>query len=142
MVGSIVEGLRNYIVGCPLLEGFGISINWKEDDPDSAGIIEDSTETAAQYLSGARLKRLHASIYLGALSDADFLRLKNSAFSEDIRKYFIAQNNVRDLPELPDGFAAVGIETSEGSPFEWNDSGRKCTYRIPVILEYIEEDVQ
>ncbi len=141
MVNSIIEGLQDYLSDCPLFADFNIGANWKEDEPDSAGIIEDNTDTLDTYLSGTQLKQLHASIYLGALSDADFLRLKNSSFMEQIRRWFKQQSAKESFPEMPDGYTPQEISADEGIPFEYESDGRKCTYQIRITLEYTEEAI-
>lgn len=140
MVNSIIEGLCNFISSCPLFAEYGIGANWKADDPDSAGVIEDNTDTVSEYLSGATLKEMHASVYLGALSDADILRLNNSAFLRSIQLWVRKQDTAGNYPELPEGCTAQSITADEGTPFEYDsDDGKKCTYQIPITLEYMEE---
>lgn len=138
MVESIIEGLKKFTAKCPLLADFGINANWCEDEPDSAGIIEDNTDTIDRYISGTQLKQLHASIYLGALSDADLLRTQNSAFLEKIRRWFRQQSAFGILPEMPMGSIAQSISADEGTPFEYEADGKKCTYQLQITLTYLE----
>ncbi|MBQ5332879.1 MAG: hypothetical protein J6K92_06430 [Oscillospiraceae bacterium] len=59
MAESIIEGLWEYLKGCPLLAEFTVGVNFRKDDIDSAGIVEDNTEPIRKYVSGSELKALH-----------------------------------------------------------------------------------
>lgn len=139
MAESIIEGLWEYFKGCPLLAEFTVGVNFRKDEADSAGIVEDNTETIRQYLSGAALKAMHASLFLGRLSAEDFQRIQTSAFLEDLRKWFKAASAEDNLPELPEKYSAQDISMGNAVPFEYGENGAKCTYQMNIKLEYIEE---
>lgn len=122
-----------------MLADFTVGVNFRKDDADSAGIIEDNTETIRQYLSGGSLKALHASLFLGRLSFEDLQRIKTSAFLEELRKWFKSASEAADLPELPEGYTAQDISMGDAVPFEYGENGAKCTYQMNITLEYIEE---
>lgn len=141
MSTTIIEGLVNWFAGFSVLDGFSINVDWRGDDFNTAGIITDNTETLRMYLSGSSVKLLHASLYLGRLSENDLMRINNIRLGNEVKNTAALLDKVRDLPILPQGFQALGIETDEGEAFEYDDDGRKCTYRIPIRLEYYEEAV-
>lgn len=140
MVKSIIEGLCKFFEGCPAFESYcGIGANFKGNSIDEGGILEENTEELSSYLSGGSLNRLHASIYLGAMSDEDMLRLENSAFLRSIRLWVKRQSDLGNYPELPEGCTPQDISADEGEAFEYEDEqGSKCTYRIPINLDYME----
>ena len=139
MAESIIEGLWEYLKGCPLLAEFTVGVNFHKDDIDSAGIVEDNTEPIRKYVSGSELKALQASLFLGQLSAEDFQRIKTSAFLDDLRKWFKAASAADNLPELPEGYTAQDISMGNAVPFEYGENGAKCTYQMNITLEYIEE---
>lgn len=139
MAESIIEGLWEFLKGCPLLADFTVGVNFRKDEADSAGIIEDNTETIREYITGGSLKAMHASLFLGALSVEDFQRIKTSAFLEDLRKWFKDASEEENLPELPEGYSAQGISMGNAVPFEYGENGAKCTYQMNITLEYEEE---
>ena len=140
MAESIIEGLWEYLKGCPLLAEFTVGVNFHKDDIDSAGIVEDNTEPIRKYVSGSELKALHASLFLGSLSAEDFQRIQTSAFLEDLRKWFKNASAEDKLPELPEGYSAQDISMGNAVPFEYGENGAKCTYQMNITLEYIEEE--
>lgn len=139
-LGSVIEALWEYLKGCPLLSEYTIGVNFRTDDLDSAGIVEDHTDTVKLYLSGAELKVMHASLFLGALSYADIQRIQTSAYLEELRKWFKAASNERELPKLPEGYSAEDIGMDGAIPFEYDKDGKKCTYQMNISLEFIERN--
>lgn len=139
MIESVIEGLWEFLKECPVLSKYTVGVNFRNDDMDCAGIVEDETDTLRKYLSGASLMALHASLFLGALSYADLQRIKNSAFLTDLRKWFRTASDEKKLPQLPDGYTAQDIAMDSAIPFEYEDEGKKCTYQMHITLEYIEE---
>ena len=71
MADSVIESLWDFLCGCPLLADYTMQVNFRSDDIDCAGIVEDSTEVLQTYLCGSELKAMHASLFLGSLSDDD-----------------------------------------------------------------------
>ena len=98
MADSVIESLWDFLCGCPLLADYTMQVNFRSDDIDCAGIVEDSTEVLQTYLCGSELKAMHASLFLGSLSDDDLRRIQTSAFLDDLRRWFL---NVQELPALP-----------------------------------------
>lgn len=136
MADSVIEALWNFLCGCPLLKDYTMQVNFRSDDIDCAGIVEDSTEVLQTYLSGSELKAMHASLFLGSLSYEDFQRIQTSAFIDDLRRWFM---NVQTLPQLPEYRTAQDIRMDGAVPFEYEKDGKKCTYQMSITLEYIEE---
>lgn len=136
---SIIEGLWDYLKGCPLLASFTVGVNFRKDEADSAGIIEDNTETVREYLSGGSLKAMHASLFLGALSYEDMQRIQTSAFLEELRRWFRTASDDKNLPLLPEGYISEDISMGNAVPFEYGENGAKCTYQVNITLEYFEK---
>ncbi len=139
MAESIIEGLWDYVKGCPLLADFTVGVNFRKDEADSAGIIEDNTETIREYLNGGALKAMHASLFLGALSFEDIQRIQTSAFLEELRRWFKNASAEGVLPQLPEGYTSQDISMGNAVPFEYGENGAKCTYQVNITLEYFEK---
>lgn len=136
MADSVIESLWDFLCGCPLLADYTMQVNFRSDDIDCAGIVEDSTEVLQTYLCGSELKAMHASLFLGSLSDDDLRRIQTSAFLDDLRRWFL---NVQEFPALPEYRTAQDIRMDGAVPFEYEKDGKKCTYQMSITLEYIEE---
>ena len=138
MTESNIQGLWEWMKACPLLSEYVVGVNFGTDDFDSAGVVETSTDTIRTYIDGAKLRALHASLYLGALSYSDMKRIETSAFFERLRAWFIRASEAGDLPELPEGRCAEEISMGDAIPFEYENEGQKCTYQMHIILEFTE----
>lgn len=138
MPESIIEGIRQYIAGCPLMAEFDSKrrhIDWTDADCDNYGIYPDSDSLKDEYIDGTQVRQYACQITIRKFSKQDAERLKNNEFLERLQRWF----DKSELPELPEDCTAREIRAENAMLAELDIAGKYGTYLIQIIMEYIRE---
>lgn len=140
MVGSIIEGLTEYFLGCPLLEDGAFRV-----DALGVGAVEYMLEpgitdiAVKRYVNGSSVRQYQFNFNSREPYGMDRLQaIQNSAFYEELAGWAEAQSRAGILPGMPEGMEALALRVlSPGYLFEASlDSAR---YQIQMHLEYFKE---
>lgn len=142
-VTSIIEGARNYIATCPLLNEIPVKsrhISWTEtpDINGNYGIFADSNEPIGEpYLDGSQEWEYALQINVRKISDSDIKRLEQSAWLERFQNWFTVQIKTNNFPEMPDGCVPTDIKAVNAGILEVDSTGKKSTYMVQIKITYM-----
>lgn len=143
MPESIIEGIREYIAACPLMQEFDKKnrhIDWTAPDNDNYGIFPDTDSLIEEYVDGTEMRQYVCQINIRKFAALDAERLKNSAFLERLQRWFDTQADEDNLPVLPTGCTADDITAANAMMMELDITGKRGTYAIQLILKYLKEE--
>lgn len=139
-VQSIIEGVRNYLAECPILnELFGKNrhIDFTKAEGDNYGIYCDGdVPIGAPYINGNQDMQYSVSIKIRKMADSDVKRLEANAFLERLQRYFFNQTKAGNLPEMPEKCEATEIEAVNAMLLDTDTSGKKGVYIVQINLNY------
>lgn len=138
-MSSIIEGVREYIAGCPLLglsDAKNLHINWTDSKADSHGIIPDGDITIKRFINGGGKHQYSFSLFVRRFSAADYDDLRNAEFIENLQRWCNEQSLAKMLPVLPDGLVPTRIEALNGMAFEPDKSGKTGLFSVQFNLFY------
>lgn len=139
MADSIIDGIRRYIAGCPLMSEFDGKhrhIDWTEADNDNYGIFPDSDSLAEEYINGTQIRQYACQIVIRKFAKGEADKLHNSEFLERLQRWF---DNSDSLPCLPEGCTAKELRAENAMLAELDSTGKYGTYLIQIIMEYVRE---
>lgn len=137
----IINKIRNYFIGCPLIDELA-RINVDYLGVDEAQYTIDAVPTSTtikQYVDGGKLKQYVFVFASREYYGADTLQnLENSGFYEKFSDWIEEQNEIGNLPLLEDGKKATGIEVLT-SGYLFDSTEDKARYQIQLRLTYYED---
>nr|DAL84490.1 MAG TPA: Minor capsid protein from bacteriophage [Caudoviricetes sp.] len=144
---TIVEGIRDFIKGCPYLNEFhkGISVDYLGEKTSSYSIEGIPTQPVIKrYIDGSAEKQ-----YLFVFSSREaygndvFQNLENLGFYEHFSKWIEQQSILGNLPNIGEDREAKRIEClTTGYTGEVMDMQMdKCRYQIQCRLVYFEKSL-
>ena len=109
---SILEGLRDFFYGCPLLEGGQIRLEYLGAEPTGYSIeTQETSPVLRQYVSGDSLRQL---VFVLASREAygpeQQKAMSGSGFYEQLAGWIEEQNRQGKLPLLPEGCRPQRLE--------------------------------
>ena len=139
-VESILEGVRNYLAECPVLDDLfkkNRHIDWTKAEGDNYGIYCDGdTPIGKPYINGNQNMQYSVSIKIRKMADSDAKRLEANAFLERLQRYFFDQTKAKNFPEMPENCEATGIEAVNAMLLDLDVTGKKGTYIVQINLNY------
>lgn len=140
MVGSVIEGIVDYIGKCPLLKDGVFRVDALGDEA-----VEYTVETGVfeplikRYVNGDEEKQYQFNFGSREYYSMDRIQnMQNSAFYEKFADWIENQNRRGELPELPENCYATQIEVlSNGYMFD--GSMKNARYQIALRLVYQKE---
>lgn len=137
---SVIEGVRDYIMGCPHLEQFAaLNIDRTDAEPVNYGISPSGDRTLSRYLDGTAKRQYSFVLYAREMTEADVERLENNQFLEQFGDWISEQNIARNLPKLGEGNFPTAIEAANGFLFELDEDGGRGLYQIQCNLFYTQK---
>lgn len=139
MAATIIEALREYLLGCPLLGDNRLNVDYLPDRGVAYTIdTTPATEIIKRYTDGSSMRQY--LFVIASVNDygPDVLQnLANSGLYEQLANWLEAQTAAGNLPLLPTGMEAQSIEAqSTGYLFGGGaDTGR---YQIQCRLKYLQ----
>lgn len=143
MPDSIIEGVRKYIDAVPLMREFDKKnrhIDWTSPDDDNYGIFPDTDNLLEEYVDGTEIRQYVCQINIRKFAALDADRLKNNEFLERLQRWFAAQTDDGNLPDLPDGCTAEEITAANAMLLDMDITGKRGTYAIQIVLKYTKEE--
>ncbi len=137
----IIEKIRKYMLGCPLLDEFGkINVDYLGVNPTEYTIdSQPTTETLKEYVDGGKLKQ-----YVFVFGSREYYgpdeiqNIENSGFYEKLSDWFHEQSEKGELPLLDDNKRAIKIEAlTTGYLFDATEDNAR--YQIQARLIYYED---
>lgn len=135
----IMEAIRSFIAGCPLLRDGYLHVDYLGADPTEY-VIESTPADGVikQYADGGALKQFVFVFGSREYYGADVIgNLANSAFYEQFAAWLEDQNKTGNLPELGVGRTAQKIETTTTGYLLYGEANT-ARYQIQCRLTYYE----
>lgn len=136
---TIIEGIRDYMAGCPLLRDGLLNVEYLGQTPTEY-VIETvpTSPVVKQYADGGALKE-----YLFLFASREYFgtdtlqNIENSGFYEKMAEWIAAQNKTRHFPVLEKGKTAQEMQVvSTGYLFDASE--KNARYQIQLRLLYYE----
>lgn len=140
MVNSIIEGVSDFFMGCPLLKEGAFRVDALGDQPIEyiieTGIFSPVIET---YIDGSSDRRYQFNFGSREYYDLDrFQTIANSTFYEAFANWVEAQDAAKNFPEMPKGMHPEKMRIlSPGYLFD--ESMRNARYQIQIEIIYHKE---
>lgn len=138
---SIIECLREWMMGCPFLDDFscGEHIDYiNSESGDQYGIFPTGQTRLTVDAAGSTRWQYDFSLQATGFTAEDAERLCNQEFIERFIEWVQAQN-YGNLPALEDGLDAESITAQNGQFIDVADDGQTGTYQILCNLIYERE---
>ncbi len=140
---SIIEGIRNFIAGCPLLGDGKLNIDFLGSEPVEYAIERIGTdEVIKNYSDGGALKRyIFALVSRESVGISVERHLKTAEFYEKFSEWIRAKNDAGELPQIGENKVAQSIRVSSSGIMQ--DLADDCAkYRIECTMVYFEGGMQ
>lgn len=143
MAESIIKSLEEYFLKCDMLKDGCLRVDFLGEKP-----IEYSIEVLTcdpilkKYTNGDSVRQ-----YLFAFGSKEFYsqerkqNIENSAFYERFSDWVEIQNELGNLPDLPEGMEAEGLEVVS-SGYLFGESNKSARYQIQLRLKYYKKKPQ
>lgn len=141
-MSSIIEGIREFLLTCPLLKDGIMHVNYLENEPMQFTIDEIPTTPILKcYADGSTVRQTHFVIASSAFYSRDALEnLKACGFYEQLADWLEKNNNAGILPELPAGCSPISIKTTtNGYCIETDIRQNVQRYQVQCRLIYLKE---
>lgn len=134
---SIIEGVSNYFMICPLLRDGAFRIDALGDEPTEYAITVGSFDPIIEtYIDGSSDRRYQFSFDSREEYDMDRVKnISNSTFYESLSDWIEEQNIASNLPALPEGCTPESIRPL-GAGFLFSENGESARYQIQIELTY------
>ena len=137
---SIIQGITDYFMACPLLEDGVFRV-----DALSGNEIEYAIETGVfnpviqRYVDGSSMRQYQFNFVSRNYYSMDRVQnIKNSGFYEELAAWVEARDMAGEYPSLPDGCEAESIEVMS-SGYIMDASMRNAKYQIQLRITYVQE---
>jgi hypothetical protein len=139
-VDSVIKGIEQFFLKCPLLKDGCMRVDFLGPDPVEY-VIETlpGSPVVKRYVDGSTVRQ-----YLFAFGSREFYsqdrlqNIENSKFYEDFASWIEKSDKEGNLPTLPQGMAAEHIAViSTGYLFDGSMSHAR--YQIQLVLQYFKE---
>lgn len=139
-VTSIIQGITDFFMGCPLLEDGVFRV-----DALSGNGIEYAIETGVfnpivqQYVNGDSLRQYQFNFTSRQYYSMNRIQnINNSAFYENLASWVEEQDRAENYPELPDGCEVQSMEV-QSPGYIFDASMKNARYQIQLRLTYYKE---
>ena len=137
---SIIAGITNFFMACPLLQDGVFRVNALGDQA-----IEYNIETGVfnpilkKYVNGDTLRQYQFNCGSREYYDMDRIQnIQNSEFYEQFAEWVEEQESLGNFPELPEGCEPDGLSVLS-SGYIMDISMRNARYQIQLQLIYYKE---
>lgn len=140
MVDSIIQGLTDYFMACPLLQDGAFRVDALGEEPIEY-MIEASLTTplVKTYVDGSSVRQQMFNFGSREFYSMDRVQnLLNSSFYEQMCDWVEKQSQSGVLPELPEGCEARKI-TVDTCGYMFEPTATTARYQIQLTLQYFKE---
>lgn len=140
MVQSIIEGVTNYFLQCPLLKDGVFRVDALGGEPVEYAIETGLTSPVLKrYVNGSSIRQYQFNFNSRETYSMDrILAIQNERFYEDLCNWVEEQDKAGNLPELPQGCAAQALEVLAPG-FMLDATMENAHYQIQLQLRYFKE---
>lgn len=140
MVQSIMEGLTDYFLQCPLLKDGVFRVNALGSEPVEymleTGITSPVLET---YIDGSSIRQYQFNFNSRDSYSMDrVLAIQNESFYEDFCNWVEEQSLTGNLPDMPEGCEAQAL-TILAPGFMLDATMENAFYQVQLQLQYFKE---
>lgn len=137
MTESIIQGITEYFLDCPLLRDGVLRVDALGDDAGEyvieTGIFDPILRT---YVDGSSSRQYQFNLGSREFYSMDRLQnIQNSAFYEDLADWVEKQSLEGNLPELPAGMEAEALEILSPG-YLYDGAMKNARYQIQMRLLY------
>ena len=100
---SKIELIKEFIETCPYLNNGKIDVDYLKEDVNSYAIVQaTTTPIVTRYRGGGSIRQIAFDFVVQApISSRNIENLANSKFGEDFMSWIEEQDDVRNLPKIP-----------------------------------------
>lgn len=141
MVNSIIEGLTNFFLECPLLKDGVFRVDALGNDAVEYAIEKTgpTDPIITQYLDGSSIRQFQFNFHSREYYSLDRIQnIGNDAFYEAFCDWVEQQNKLENFPEVPEGCEAQRIVV-QSTGFMLDESMTNARYEVQLNLEYFKE---
>lgn len=143
MVKSIIEGLSNYFLSCPLLKDGVFRVNALGSEPVEYAIESAITSPIIQtYVDGSSIRQYQFNFNSREAYSMDrILAIQSESFYEEFCNWVEEQNSSGNLPEMPEGCEAQSL-TVLAPGYMLDATMENAFYQVQLQLQYFKEALQ
>ena len=140
MVNSIIEGLTDYFLRCPLLKDGVFRVNALGTDPVEYALESAITSPVVRtYVDGSSIRQYQFNFNSREAYSMDrIMAIRNESFYEDFCNWVEKQNVSGNLPEMPEGCEAQAL-TVLTPGFMLDATMINARYQVQLQLQYFKE---
>ncbi|MCI8585521.1 MAG: hypothetical protein HFI92_06415 [Lachnospiraceae bacterium] len=140
MVESIIEGVTNYFLKCPILKDGVFRVDALGSEPVEYAIETGLTSPVLKrYVNGSSIRQYQFNFNSREAYAMDrILAIQNECFYEDLCNWVEEQDKAGNLPELPPGCEAQALEVLAPG-FMLDATMENAHYQIQLQLRYFKE---
>jgi len=140
LVESIIEGVTNYFLKCPILKDGVFRVDALGSEPVEYAIETGLTSPVLKrYVNGSSIRQYQFNFNSREAYAMDrILAIQNECFYEDLCNWVEEQDKAGNLPELPPGCEAQALEVLAPG-FMLDATMENAHYQIQLQLRYFKE---
>lgn len=143
MVGSIIEGLSDYFMKCPLMEDGVFRVNALGSDPVEYALESAITSPVLKrYVDGSSIRQYQFNFNSREAYSMDrIMAIQSESFYEDFCNWVEGQSISGNLPDMPEGCEAQSL-TVLAPGFMLDATMENAFYQVQLQLIYFKEAVK
>ena len=143
MVQSIIEGLSNYFLSCPLLKDGVFRVDALGSEPVEYALETGITSPVVQtYIDGSSIRQYQFNFNSREAYSMDrILAIQSESFYEEFCDWVEEQNSSGNLPEMPEGCEAQSL-TVLAPGYMLDATMENAFYQVQLQLQYFKEALQ
>lgn len=140
MVTSIIEGLCDYFLQCPLLKDGVFRVNALGSEPVEYALEPAVTSPVLEtYIDGSSIRQYQFNFNTREAYSMDrIMAVRNERFYEDLCNWVEEQSRKGNLPEMPAGCEAQAMSVLAPG-FMLDVTMENAYYQIQLQLQYFKE---
>lgn len=140
MVQSIIEGVTNYFLNCPILKDGVFRVDALGSEPVEYAIETGLTSPIIKtYIDGSTIRQYQFNFNSREAYSMDrIMAIQNESFYEDLGNWVEEQSIFGNLPEMPEGCEAQAISVLAPG-YLLDATMENAYYQIQFVLEYFKE---
>ena len=140
MVNSIIEGLTDYFLQCPLLKDGVFRVDALGSEPVEYALATGMTSPVVRtYVDGSSIRQYQFNFNSREAYSMDrILAIQNESFYEDFCNWVEEQSMIGNLPEMPEGCEAQAL-TVLTPGFMLDATMINARYQVQLQLQYFKE---
>ena len=139
-VGSIIEGVTDYFLSCPLLKDGVFRVDALGSSPVEYAIETGLTSPVLQtYIDGSSIRQYQFNFNSREAYSMDrIIAIQSESFYEDFCNWVEEQNTIGNLPEMPEGCEAQSL-TVLAPGYMLDATMENAFYQVQLQLQYFKE---